>query len=91
MVPQNVTGGRIQTAVKTKAKKTNNLNQASFGGSLLKANRDMEVEAAIQPLGHDRYAQRLQLCIVFDCWVCLRGFETLCRLCTPQTKCAKYA
>ena len=31
------------TAVKTKAKKTN--NQASFGGSILKAN--MEVEAAI--------------------------------------------
>ena len=34
--------------VKTKAKKTN--NQASFGGSILKAN--MEVEAAIQ-LAHD--------------------------------------
>ena len=38
----------MKTAVKTKAKKTN--NQASFGGSILKAN--MEVEAAIE-LGHD--------------------------------------
>ena len=40
----------MKTAVKTKTKKTN--NQASFGGSILKAN--MEVEAAIQPaLAHD--------------------------------------
>ncbi len=38
----------MKTAVKTKAKKTN--NQASFGGSILKAN--MEVEAAIE-LAHD--------------------------------------
>ncbi len=38
----------VKTPVKTKAKKTN--NQASFGGSILKAN--MEVEAAIQ-LAHD--------------------------------------
>ncbi len=38
----------MKTAVKTKAKKTN--NQASFGGSILKAN--MEVEAAID-LAHD--------------------------------------
>ncbi len=45
----NVTEGRMKTAVKTKAKKTN--NQASaFGGSILKAN--MEVEAAIE-LAHD--------------------------------------
>ena len=45
---RNVTESRMKTAVKTKAKKTN--NQASFGGSILKAN--MEVEAAIQ-LAHD--------------------------------------
>jgi hypothetical protein len=38
----------MRTAVKTKAKKTN--NQASFSGSILKAN--MAVEAAIQ-LAHD--------------------------------------
>ncbi len=38
----------MKTAVKTKAKKTN--NQASFGGSILNAN--MEVEEAIQ-LAHD--------------------------------------
>ena len=39
-----VTEGRMKSAVKTKARKTN--NQASFGGSLLKNN--MEVEAAMQ-------------------------------------------
>ena len=38
----------LKTAVKTKAKKTN--NQASLGGSILKAN--MEVEAA-KELAHD--------------------------------------
>ena len=44
----NVTESRMKTAVKTKARKTN--NQASFGGSILKAN--MEVEAAVE-LAHD--------------------------------------
>ena len=59
-ISTNVTESRMKTAVKTKAKKTN--NQASFGGSILKAN--MEVEAAIQ-LAHDldetgmHYALRL--------------------------------
>ena len=43
-ISTNVTESRMKTAVKTKAKKTN--NQASFGGSIIKAN--MEVEAAIQ-------------------------------------------
>ena len=47
-ISTNVTESRMKTAVKTKAKKTN--NQASVGGSSLKAN--MEVEAAIQ-LAHD--------------------------------------
>jgi hypothetical protein len=47
-ISTNVTVSRMKTAVKTKAKKTN--NQASFGGSILKAN--MEVEAAIE-LAHD--------------------------------------
>jgi hypothetical protein len=47
-ISTNVTESQMKTAVKTKAKKT--INQASFGGSILKAN--MEVEAAIQ-LGHD--------------------------------------
>jgi hypothetical protein len=58
-ISTNVTEGRMKTAVKTKVKKTN--NQASFGGSILKAN--MEVEAAIE-LAHDldkpdRYALRV--------------------------------
>jgi hypothetical protein len=49
-ISTNVTESRMKTAVKTKAKKTN--NQASFGGGILKANMDSEVEAAIQ-LAHD--------------------------------------
>jgi hypothetical protein len=44
-------------SIKTKAKKTN--NQASFGGSILKAN--MEVEAAIQ-LAHDLARQVCSAC-----------------------------
>ncbi len=44
-ISTNVTESRMKTAVKTKAKKTN--NQASFGGGILKANMDSEVEAAI--------------------------------------------
>jgi hypothetical protein len=47
-ISANVTESRMKTAVKTKARKTN--NQASFGGSILKAN--MEVEAAVE-LAHD--------------------------------------
>jgi hypothetical protein len=47
-ISTNVTEGRMKPAVKTKAKKTN--NQASFGGSILKAN--MVLEAAIE-LAHD--------------------------------------
>ena len=50
-ISANVTESRMKTAVKTKARKTN--NQASFGGSILKAN--MEVEAAVE-LAHDRDA-----------------------------------
>ena len=40
----------MKTAVKTPSRKTNNLNQASFGGSLLKNN--MEVEAAMELQRH---------------------------------------
>jgi hypothetical protein len=47
-ISANVAESRMKTAVKTKARKTN--NQASFGSSILKAN--MEVEAAIE-LAHD--------------------------------------
>ncbi len=38
-ISTNVTESRMKTAVKTKAKKTN--NQASFGGSILKANMEV--------------------------------------------------
>ncbi len=47
-ISTNVTESRMKTAVKTKARKTN--NQASFGGSILKANK--EVEAVVE-LAHD--------------------------------------
>ena len=47
-ISTNVTESRMKTAVKTKATKTN--NQASVGGSILKAN--MEVEAAVE-LAHN--------------------------------------
>jgi hypothetical protein len=45
MISTSVTETRMKTAVKTPSLKTN--NQASFGGSLLKNN--MEVEAAMDP------------------------------------------
>jgi hypothetical protein len=40
----------MKSAVKTKARKTNRDNQASFGGSLLKNN--MEVEAVMELARH---------------------------------------
>ena len=48
IISSTVTETRMKSAVKTKAKKTN--NQASVGGSIHKAN--MEVEAAVE-LAHD--------------------------------------
>jgi hypothetical protein len=47
-ISASVTESHMKTAVKTKARKTN--NHASFCGSILKAN--MEVEAAVE-LAHD--------------------------------------
>ncbi len=69
-ISTNVTEGRMKTvtaaAVKTKAKKNN--NQASFGGSILKNN--MEVEAAIE-LAHDLDATGMHsVCFkVALCWI----------------------
>jgi hypothetical protein len=48
IISTSVTETRMETAVKTPSRKTN--NQASFGGSLLKNN--MEVEAAMELLRH---------------------------------------
>ncbi len=48
IITSTVTETRMMSAVKTKAKKTN--KQASFGGSLLKNN--MEVEAAMEMQRH---------------------------------------
>jgi hypothetical protein len=48
IISTSVTESRMKTAVKTPSRKTN--NQASFGGSLLKNN--MEVEAAMEMQRH---------------------------------------
>ena len=60
-ISTNVTESRMKTAVKTKAKKNN--NQASVGGSILKAN--MEMEAAVE-LAHDFKRELL-------CRLCTQG------------------
>ena len=65
-----VTESRMKTAVKTSAQKTN--NQASFGGSILKNN--MEVEAAMElqrhlgsaPSSHYLCLRVFWVCIMFD-------------------------
>ena len=88
-ISANVTESRMKTAVKTKAKKTN--NRASFGGSILKAN--MEVEAAVE-LAHDLDATGMHSVCLHRfglpgfCEVYLSGWETLYRLCIPGRKCA---
>ena len=91
-ISTNVTESRMKTAVKTKAKKTN--NQASVGGSILKAN--MEVEAAVE-LAHDLDQTGMHSVIALgasaSCWIArfLLGpleQEPLCRLCTLERKCA---
>ena len=69
-ISTNVTEGRMKTAaVKTKAKKTN--NQASFGGSILKANMEVEAgggdRAGARP-GRDRYALRVPRCWIARCF-----------------------
>ena len=72
----------MKSAVKTKAKKTN--NQASFGGSLLKNN--MEVEAAMEM---QRHLDETGMHIVCTIYVCeLFGLLQVCSLksvCTEQT------
>ncbi len=60
-ISANVTESRMKTAVKTKARKTN--IQASFGGSILKAN--MDVEAAVE-LAHDLAATGMH-CVWLHC------------------------
>ena len=72
----------MKSAVKTKAKKTN--NQASFGGSLLKNN--MEVEAAMEM---QRHLDETGVHIVCTIYVCeIFGLLQVCSLksvCTEQT------
>jgi hypothetical protein len=58
IISSTVTETRMKSAVKTKAKKTN--NQAMFGGSLLQNN--MEVEAAMEMQRHLDETGVLQVC-----------------------------
>jgi hypothetical protein len=67
IISTTVTETRMKTAVKTPARKTN--NQASFGGSLLKNN--MEVEAAMEMQRHlDETGLSLHLLCMSYVWVC---------------------
>ena len=67
IISTTVTETRMKTAVKTPARKTN--NQASFGGSLLKNN--MEVEAAMEMQRHlDETGLSLHHLFMKDVWVC---------------------
>ena len=67
-ISANVTESRMKTAVKTKARKTN--NQASFGGSILKAN--MDLEAAVE-LAHDLDATGMHYVCSHPCLVLTRS------------------
>jgi hypothetical protein len=63
IISSTVTETRMKSAVKTKAKKTN--NQAMFGGSLLQNN--MEVEAAMEMQRHLDSDETgvLQVCTIY--------------------------
>ena len=61
IISSTVTETRMKSAVKTKAKKTN--NQASFGGSILKNN--MEVEAAMEMQRHLDQTGVHPVCIIY--------------------------
>jgi hypothetical protein len=61
IISSTVTETRMKSAVKTKAKKTN--NQAMFGGSLLQNN--MEVEAAMEMQRHLDETGVLQVCTIY--------------------------
>ena len=66
IISTTVTETRMKTAVKTPSRKTN--NQASFGGSLLKNN--MEVEAAMEMQRHlDETGLSLHHLCRRDVWV----------------------
>ena len=61
IISSTVTETRMKSAVKTKAKKTN--NQASFGGSILKNN--MEVEAAMEMQRHLDQTSVHPVCFIY--------------------------
>ena len=61
IISTSVTESRMKTAVKTPSRKTN--NQASFGGSLLKNN--MEVEAAMELQRHLDETGAHRVCTIY--------------------------
>ena len=65
IISTSVTESRMKTAVKTPSRKTN--NQASFGGSLLKNN--MEVEAAMELQRHLDETGVHRVCYFYVYWV----------------------
>ena len=75
IISTTVTETRMKTAVKTPSRKTN--NQASFGGSLLKNN--MEVEAAAMEMQRhlDETGLSLHHLCRRDVWVCTMFDQSL--------------
>ncbi len=63
IISSTVTETRMKSAVKTKAKKTN--NQAMFGGSLRVLQHNMEVEAAMEMQRHLDETGVLQVCTIY--------------------------
>ena len=80
IISTTVTETRMKSAVKTKAKKTN--NQASFGGSLL--NNNMEVEAAMEMQRHLDETGVHRVCTNYVCK--MSGFAPcLTKVCSFKT------
>ena len=77
---------KSRSAVKTKAKKTNNPGQASFGGSLLKNN--MEVEAAMEIQQHLDETGVHIVCTIYVCEIF--GLLQVCLLKSIYTEQTEY-
>ena len=80
IISTTVTETRMKSAVKTKAKKTN--NQASFGGSLL--NNNMEVEAAMEMQRHLDETGVHRVCTNYVCEMS-RFAPCLTKVCSLKT------
>ncbi len=74
IISTTVTETRMKSAVKTKAKKTN--NQALFGGSLLNLKNNMEVEAAMEMQWHLDETSVHIVCTIYACQIL--GLHQVC-------------